>query len=88
MKSHNETLVKAILRAYSEGRKSFDGFALTEQTAGTETQKQTYRELRARKIAKWIEDGVTFKKVSKKKARKMMGEVQLYLIDGEFYVIK
>ena len=37
MRTHNETLVKDILKAYSEGRKSFDGFALTDQGAGTET---------------------------------------------------
>lgn len=87
MKTHNETLVNAILKAYSEGRESFDGFALTEQTAGTETQKQTYRESQARQIAERIEDGYYMQEISKKRALDLMGDETLYIRDGGYYIL-
>tara|TARA_R110002020_G_scaffold474023_2_gene704285 strand:+ start:416 stop:697 length:282 start_codon:yes stop_codon:yes gene_type:complete len=86
MRTHNETLVKAILKAYSEGRESFNGFALNEQTTGTETQKQTYRVLQARRISEWIEEGHYMEEISKKRALELMGDETIYVKDGGYYL--
>ena len=87
MRTHNETLVKDILKAYSEGRKSFDGFVLTDQGAGTETQKQIYREKQARKISEWIEWGYHMDEISKRKALDLMGEETIYIEDNAYHIM-